>query len=110
MRGEVFDTDAVVGGSQGCWIECLTGMLNSFFTGMLEYLVKNVALVVSQGCRMQYFTLMLDPFLTGMPDVSENNGSSFGQGCSMSCLTMMLDWMFDRDNGISVRRDAGLSV
>ena len=33
MRGEVFEMDAVVGGSQGCWIECLTGMLNPFSQG-----------------------------------------------------------------------------
>ena len=49
MHGELFDTDAVVGGSQGCWIECLTGMLNPFFTEILDYLVTKCCISCLTG-------------------------------------------------------------
>ena len=81
MHGEVFDMDAVIGGSQGCWIECLTGMLNSFFTGMLEYLVKN--------CCTRCLTGMLNEVF------DTDAGSIFDR--SVGCFRELMDQIFDRD-------------
>ena len=72
MHGEVFGMDAVVGGSQGCWIECLTGMLNPFSTGMLEYLVTK--------CCISCLTGMPDEvFHTDAGSISDRNAGCFGE-------------------------------